>query len=196
MRQMSNIPEAPAAARSAEQLNADLEKVGSARDREAFGRLFKHFAPLVKAFARSGSPLAASHAEELVQEVMIKVWQKADGYDARKASASTWIYAIARNCRTDMYRRLQKFDTPLSAEDIWPDNEGLELFTSVQLQRDATRIREMLGQLPRDQVQVLAKVYLEGKSQAEAAEELDLPLGTVKSRVRLAMAKLQLMVER
>ncbi len=172
-----------------------LELVGARRDREAFARLFKHFAPLVKAFALNGSALAANHAEELVQEVMIKVWQKAAKYNARKASASTWIYTIARNCRTDLYRRLQKFDTPLSADDIWPDSETTELFTSVQMKRDAVRIREMLSAIPHEQAQILAKIYMEGKSHSEVAEELDLPLGTVKSRVRLAMNKLQLLVE-
>ena len=87
-----------------------LQTIAADQDRAAFARLFKHFAPLVKAFALSGSPLAASHSDELVQEVMLKVWQKAGGYNPRKAAASTWIYTIARNCRTDMYRRLQKFE--------------------------------------------------------------------------------------
>ncbi|MFV8816477.1 sigma-70 family RNA polymerase sigma factor [Haliea sp. E17] len=178
-----------------DELSRDLERVGANRDRDAFARLFRHFAPLVKAFALGGSPLAASHAEELVQEVMIKVWQKSPGFDPRKASASTWVYAIARNSRTDMYRRLQKFDTPLNAEDIWPDTGSVELFSSVQMHRDAARVRKMLGELPHEQVQVLTKIYMEGKSQSEAAADLDLPLGTVKSRVRLALNKLQLLVE-
>ncbi|TGD74798.1 sigma-70 family RNA polymerase sigma factor [Mangrovimicrobium sediminis] len=173
-----------------------LELIGRARDRAAFARLFTHFAPLVKAFALGGSPLAASHSEELVQEVMIKVWQKASAFDARKASASTWIYTIARNCRTDLYRRLQKFDTPISADDIWPDMDTGDLFAAVQSNRDASRVRGLLGELPHEQAQILAKVYMEGKSHSEVAEELDLPLGTVKSRVRLAMNKLQLMVEK
>ncbi len=193
---MTNSPDRPDREDIAEALSKDIERVGSGRDRAAFGRLFKHFAPLIKAFASRGSPLGASHAEELVQEVMIKVWQKAPTYCSRKASATTWIYAIARNSRTDMFRRLQKFDTPLSAEDIWPESESVELFSCVQLSRDAEQIRSSLAKLPHDQMQVLTKAYMEGKSQAEIAEELDLPLGTVKSRVRIAMAKLQLMVER
>ncbi len=173
-----------------------LELVGHMRDRRAFARLFAHFAPLVKAFALNGSALAAAHAEELVQEVMIRVWQKSGAFDAQRASASTWIYAIARNCRTDLYRRLQKFDTPISADDIWPEMDSEELFTSVQRKRDAVRVRELLGSLPHEQAQILAKVYMEGKSHSEVAEELDLPLGTVKSRVRLAMNKLQLLADR
>jgi RNA polymerase sigma factor (sigma-70 family) len=173
-----------------------LQQVAEAEDREAFSRLFGHFAPLIKAFAINGSALAAAHAEELVQEVMIKVWQKASAYNPHKAAASTWIYTIARNCRTDMYRRLQKFDTPINADDIWQETESEELFTAVQQKRDAVRIRDMLEKLPHEQSQILRKVYMEGKSHSEVSEELDLPLGTVKSRVRLAMKKLQLTAER
>lgn len=173
-----------------------LRQVAQERDREAFGRLFQHFAPLVKAFALSGSPLAAAHADELVQEVMIKVWQKADGFNPQKAAASTWIYTIARNCRTDLYRRLQKFDTPINAEDIWPEESDEQPFITLQQRRDEVRVRQLLEQLPQEQRQALAMVYMEGKSHQEVAQELDLPLGTVKSRIRLAMQKLQLMVER
>ena len=173
-----------------------LQQVANTQDREAFSRLFGHFAPLIKAFAINGSALAAANAEELVQEVMIKVWQKASAYNPQKAAASTWIYTIARNCRTDMYRRLQKFDTPINADDIWQETESEELFTAVQQKRDAVRIRDMLQKLPHEQSQILQKVYMEGKSHSEVSEELDLPLGTVKSRVRLAMKKLQLTAER
>jgi len=172
-----------------------LQIIAEKQDRAAFARLFKHFAPLVKAFAMSGSPLAAAHADELVQEVMLKVWQKAGGFNPRKAAASTWIYTIARNCRTDMYRRLQKFDTPLAAEDIWVEQEEEEPFVTVQQRRNADRVKEMLKELPMEQSQILAKVYMEGKSHSEVAEDLQLPLGTVKSRVRLAMQKLQVMTE-
>ena len=173
-----------------------LVAVAEQQDREAFARLFNHFAPLVKAFALSGSALAASHADEIVQEVMLKVWQKAGAYNPRKAAASTGIYTIARNCRTDIYRRLQKFDTPLSAEDIWVEQSDEEPFVEVQQKRNAVRVREMLTELPQEQGQILAKVYMEGKSHSEVAAELGLPLGTVKSRVRLAMQKLQIISER
>jgi RNA polymerase sigma-70 factor (ECF subfamily) len=173
-----------------------LQKVSASQDREAFSQLFEHFAPLIKAFAHGSSHMAASHADELVQEVMIKVWQKAGGFNPHKAAASTWIYTVARNCRTDMFRRLQKFDTPISAEDIWTDEVEEAPLVAVQQKRDADRVRELMGQLPQEQTQILAKVYMEGKSHSEVAEELDLPLGTVKSRVRLAMQKLQLLVEK
>jgi RNA polymerase sigma factor (sigma-70 family) len=172
-----------------------LQKIGADEDRAAFARLFEHFAPLVKAFAYNGSTMSANHADEIVQEVMLKVWQKASAYNAQKAAASTWIYTIARNCRTDMFRRLQKFDTPLSAEDIWLDGDEDEPFIAVQERRNAQRVQELMGELPFEQAQILAKVYMEGKSHSEVAEDMGLPLGTVKSRVRLAMQKLQVQVQ-
>ncbi len=173
-----------------------LTLIAENEDRAAFTRLFRHFAPLIKAFALSGSSLSAAHADELVQEVMLKVWQKARAFNPEKAAASTWVYTIARNCRTYLFRRLQKFDTPLSAEDFSPDQEGEEPFAMLQSRRSGDRIRELMDQLPSDQAQILAKVYMEGKSHAEAAAELDLPLGTVKSRVRLAIQKLQVHMEK
>lgn len=173
-----------------------LTQIAEHEDRAAFTRLFRHFAPLIKAFALSGSTMSATHADELVQEVMLKVWQKAAAFNPEKAAASTWVYTIARNCRTDMFRRLQKFDTPLAAEDFTPEQDGEEPFAQLQSKRSGERIREMMAELPADQTQILAKVYMEGKSHAEAAAELDLPLGTVKSRVRLAIQKLQVQFER
>ena len=172
-----------------------LTLIAQHEDRAAFTRFFRHFAPLIKSFALSGSNLSATLADELVQEVMLKVWQKAGGFNPEKAAASTWVYTIARNCRTDMFRRLQKFDTPLAAEDVCPDQEGEEPFTLLQSRRSRERVTELMKTLPADQAQILAKVYMEGKSHAEAAAELDLPLGTVKSRVRLAIQKLQLQIE-
>lgn len=166
------------------------------QDRAAFTRLFRHFAPLMKAFAHAGSTFSGNHADELVQEVMLKVWQKAGAFNPKKASASTWIYTIARNCRTDMYRRLQKFDTPLSAEDVTDNIESEEAFVQLHQRRDAERVRQLMTDLPVDQKQILAKVYMEGKSHSEVAAELDIPLGTVKSRVRLALQKLQIQIER
>lgn len=165
------------------------------QDRAAFTRLFRHFAPLIKAFALSGSNMSATHADELVQETMLKVWQKASAFNPEKAAASTWVYTIARNCRTDMFRRLHKFDTPLSADDVSPDIESEEPFSQLQSKRSREKVREMMQTLPADQAQILAKVYMEGKSHSEAAGELDLPLGTVKSRVRLALQKLQIQME-
>ena len=187
----------PQGGRRTDEWSECLVKIANDQDRAAFTRLFRHFAPLIKAFALSGSTLSANHADELVQEVMLKVWQKAGAFNPEKAAASTWVYTIARNCRTDLFRRLQKFDTPLAAEDFAPEHEeNQEPFAQLQSKRSGERIREVMAGLPPDQMQILAKVYMEGKSHAEAAAELDLPLGTVKSRVRLAMQKMQVQFER
>lgn len=173
-----------------------LQLIAATGDRAAFTRLFRHFAPLMKAFALSGSPLSANHADELVQEVMLKVWQKAGAFDPKKAAASTWIYTIARNCRTDMFRRLNKFDTALSADDISPVDDSEEAFMILHQRRSRDRIRALIKTLPPEQKQIVAKVYMEGKSHAEVSGELDIPLGTVKSRVRLALQKLQVQLDR
>jgi RNA polymerase sigma factor (sigma-70 family) len=172
-----------------------LTLIGQNEDRAAFTRLFRHFAPLMKAFALSGSTLSANNADELVQEVMLKVWQKAGAFNAEKAAASTWIYTIARNSRTDLFRRLQKFDTPLSADDVSGSQESEEAFMVLHQKRGRDRIRALINELPNDQAQILAKVYMEGKSHSEVAGELEIPLGTVKSRVRLGLQKLQIRFE-
>ena len=182
-----NIP----TGRRTDEWSLALVQIGESQDRGAFTRFFRHFAPLIKAFALSGSSLSATHADELVQEVMLKVWQKAAGFNPEKAAASTWVYTIARNCRTDMFRRLQKFDTQLEAEDVGFELEGHEPTSALHAERGAQRVRELMNHLPQDQAQILAKVYMEGKSHSETAAELGLPLGTVKSRVRLAIQKLQ-----
>ena len=191
----SSIPAQPASVavigRRTDEWSECLVLIGEKQDRAAFTRFFRHFAPLIKSFALAGSSLSASNADELVQEVMLKVWQKAKGFDPEKAAASTWVYTIARNCRTDMFRRLQKFDTPLSSDDIHLESESEELHSALHTKRGADRVKELMASLPPDQAQILAKVYMEGKSHSEAAAELDLPLGTVKSRVRLAVQKLQ-----
>jgi RNA polymerase sigma factor (sigma-70 family) len=188
-------PVAPGGLR-ADEWSECLSLIAQHQDRAAFTRLFRHFAPLMKAFALSGSTLSANHADELVQEVMLKVWQKAAAFDAEKAAASTWIYTIARNCRTDLFRRLQKFDTPLSADDVCGEQESEEAFMVLHQKRSHDRIRGLIRELPNDQAQILAKVYMEGKSHSEVSGELNLPLGTVKSRVRLALQKLQIQLER
>ena len=182
--------------RRADEWSECLTLIARNQDRAAYTRLFRHFAPLMKAFALSGSTMSANHADELVQEVMLKVWQKSGGFNPDKAAASTWIYTIARNCRTDMFRRLQKFDTPLSADDVSGSMETEEAFMVLHQKRSRERIQGLIKELPNDQAQILAKVYMAGKSHSEVAGELDIPLGTVKSRVRLALQKLQIQLER
>ena len=174
-----------------------LVEVGSTQDRRAFAQLFEHFAPLLKSFAQASRQDGwfPGLAEDLVQEVMIKVWQKAGGYDPTKASATTLIYTVARNCRIDMLRRKSNTQhLPLENEDFWHEPDEETPISLLRQKRSEDKLQNSLSQLPREQDEILRKVYLEGKSHAEASNELGLPLGTVKSRVRLALQKMQILV--
>ena len=160
-----------------------LVSVAETRDRRAFTQLFNHFAPLLKSFAQ-----ASRHegwfpglSEDLVQEVMIKVWQKSASYNPEKASATTWIYTVARNCRIDMLRRKSNTQhLPLDNEDFWHEADEDTPVTLMRQKRSEDKVQTSLAKLPKEQDEILRKVYLEGKSHAEASNELGLPLGKVK----------------
>lgn len=175
-----------------------LSRVARHQDRQAFSQLFQHFAPLIKAFAMANpySHNPAQFADELIQEVMLKIWQKADSYDAGAAGVSTWVFTIARNCRIDMIRKLSRHDYPLESDEFFDmEDENIPAPFQAVYQRNLERdIRACCAALPHEQAQIICKIYMEGKSHSEVADELDLPLGTVKSRVRLALDKLKIMV--
>lgn len=167
-------------------------------DKQAFAQIFEHFAPLIKGFLVRGSQpvLTPEQAEELVQEVMIKVWQKAPSFDRQKAKASTWIYTIARNVRIDLfYRKQTETLQTLDADDIWNslESDGTPL-DELSLLREQHQLHDSIKQLPEEQQLVINKIFIESKSHAVVAQELELPLGTVKSRARLAMQKLKILV--
>lgn len=175
-----------------------MAKVANDRDKRAFNDLFDHFAPLLRAYSLAREPGAALIADELAQEVLVKVWNKAHTYKPEMAAVNTWIFVLARNCRIDYLRRNGRFMTEIDPTDMFNnmEDEGPDPFQAAQQQRAALKVRDGLKQLPIEQSQVLAKVYLEGKSQQEISDELGLPLGTVKSRVRLALKKLEVLVKR
>jgi len=160
--------------------------------------LFDHFAPLLRAYSLAREPGAALVADELAQEVMIKIWHKADSYNPAKANINTWVYTLARNSRIDYLRRNSRYCTEIDPTEIFNNIEDAAdgPFQAAQQKSIESKIDHGLKQLPAEQGQVLAKVYLEGKSHQEAAGELNLPLGTVKSRVRLALKKLELLLKR
>lgn len=178
--------------------NEHLILLGKEQNRDSFKALFDHFCPLLKNYFIAKFPTQHSYQmiDELIQEVMIKVWNKASSYDNQKAAASTWIFTLARNTRIDMLRRQNKYanTTSIETEDVWEDTTDNGPYTFLTHKRDAERIRESLLNLPIDQQIVIRKVYMEAKSHTEVAQELELPLGTVKSRVRLAQKKLELLL--
>jgi RNA polymerase sigma-70 factor (ECF subfamily) len=172
-----------------------LVKVGNDKDREAFTRLFQHFAPLLKGFLMKGSNIGHEQAEELAQEAMIKVWRRADSFNRQKSSASTWIYTIARNCRIDWIRREIRRQRDIHADDLYePGDENPSQVSLVQL-RNKRIIRDSIENLPQEQIEVISKIYFEGKTHSEVSEELSLPLGTVKSRIRLALKRLNVQLD-
>ena len=180
------------------QLSELLDRVAIDRDREAFAQLFDHYAPLIRAYSLARESGADLVADELVQEVMTRVWLKADKYNHRLANLNTWIFTLARNCRIDYLRRNSRYLTEIDPTDIFNEieDEGPGPFEQVQQIRAQESIRNGLKQLPREQAEILTKVYLEGKSHQQTSDELKLPLGTVKSRVRLALKKLEVLIVR
>ena len=170
-----------------------LQRIAERGDVDAFRKLFQSYAPRVKSYMmRQGAD--ANTAEELAQETMLTVWRKASLYSGEKGSATTWIFTIARNLRIDRLRR----------ETTWvalPDGHDEEASTDalpdeVLSERERkVRVQRALAELPPDQYEVVSLSYVEGLSHSEIAERLGLPLGTVKSRMRLAYHKIRELVE-
>jgi RNA polymerase sigma-70 factor (ECF subfamily) len=167
-----------------------IRAVAERQDREAFRELFAFYAPRLKAFLiKRGA--SAGEAEDVMQEALTLVWRKAAQFDPAKASVSTWIYTIARNRRIDLIRRAKRPE--LDPEDPF--------FSSVSEQPDgeqeytrnerAKLVRTYLKTLPAEQLQVVQKAFYEEMTHQKIAAELDMPLGTVKSRIRIAMRRLR-----
>jgi RNA polymerase sigma-70 factor (ECF subfamily) len=170
-----------------------IERVGKTQDRSAFSELFEHFSPYLKAFLIKSGGVTPENAEELVQETMIKVWRKAPTFSASQASASTWIYTIARNTRIDWLRKQNRQNpNELHADDLYDESEEPTPYSSLIQIRNKRQVAEHLAALPAEQAEVLKKMYFQGLSGQEVANELGLPLGTVKSRIRLALNKMKL----
>jgi RNA polymerase sigma-70 factor (ECF subfamily) len=158
-------------------------------DRDAFNALFRRFAPRVKAYLlRIGAGPDA--AEDLAQDVMMKVWRKARLFDPAKASASTWIYAIARNQRIDAFRRLGR--TEFDPEDpFFLPSQALHADEAIDRKGRDELIRDALEKLPPNQREVVRLHFIEDEPHSVIAKKLSLPLGTVKSRLRLAFEKIR-----
>jgi len=170
-----------------------IAAIADQRCEQSFSALFDIFAPKIKAFSLASQPGSSMVADELVQEVMFKIWNKAHLFNASKASPSTWIYTLARNARIDQFRKNGRHSSEISSDDIYLDilDESPDIFSQTQQKQLEATIHQSIHNLPKDQSLVLEKVYLEGKTHQQTAQELNLPLGTVKSRVRLALKKLE-----
>lgn len=181
---------------SHDDLRALIKRVAQQRDKAAFATLFEHFAPQLRAYSLARDPGAHLVADELVQEVLVRVWLKAHTYNPAKANVNTWIFTLARNCRIDYLRRNGRYASEVDADALFAtlEAEDVDPFEATQQRLAGERIEAGLEQLPTEQAQVLHKIYLEGKTQQETALELTIPLGTVKSRVRLALQKLEVFI--
>ena len=173
------------------QLDELIVAIATDRDRSGFILLFNQFAPKVKSYLlrRGVSEFAA---EELAQETLLAVWRKAHQFDPNRATASAWIYTIARNLRIDVLRRTGAAIDPrvdeAAAEPPTPEDE-------LKTAQDVSRIRAAMRLLPPEQAEVLRLSFFEDLSHPEIADGLGLPLGTVKSRIRLATAHLRLALD-
>jgi len=179
--------------RAAREHAEQLARVAATKDRQAFAELFDHFAPRVKSFMmRKGA--TAEQAEDLVQETMIAVWSKAALYAADRGSVATWIFTIARNLRIDRLRREKSNQfTDLDDYDA-PSDDPSQDETLRRIQEEGA-VAKALAQIPPEQRELLILSYVEDMPQSEIAARLQIPLGTVKSRMRLAYRRMKKMLE-
>jgi len=169
-----------------------IEAVALRRDREAFARLFEHFAPRLKAYLmKAGAPAGA--AEDFAQDAMLTVWRKAELFDSSKARAATWIFTIARNRRLDVLRQDAR-RTPMPEIELLQE-EPERPDQLVLMAEDAARLKTAMARLTADQIEVLRLAFFQDNPHSEIARRLDLPLGTVKSRIRKAMIKLRTLLD-
>ena len=175
------------------ELSSSIELIGKNQDKSAFSNIFRYFAPRLKSFlVKAGS--TDMQAEEVIQEVMIAIWTKSSTYDSSKSSVSTWVYTIARNKRIDKIRKEKRHY--LSESD-----EGLEIPVDSTQEREifsaqiSNSLKKYMSNLPEEQSRLLKLSYFYNKTHADISEELKIPLGTVKSRIRLALTKMRHLVE-
>ena len=166
-----------------------VRAVATSRDRSAFAQLFAHFAPRVKAYLmRLGT--AAGEAEDIMQDVMLTVWRRADSYDPAQAGVSTWVFTIARNRRIDILRRERRPALDAADPALQPE-APVQADQAAQATEWEERLGTALEELPPEQSEMVRMAYYEDRSHSDIAQRLNIPLGTVKSRLRLAVARLR-----
>ncbi|MEW8561641.1 MAG: sigma-70 family RNA polymerase sigma factor [Candidatus Thiodiazotropha sp.] len=167
-----------------------LTSVAKNRDRQAFEHLYDYFAPRVKSYMmRQGAD--ESSADDLAQETMVQIWRKAHHYDPRKSAVSTWIFRVARNLQIDRLRKHKLHEVELTAEAEHND-DGLGAHERFEKRPDAEKLTALIGTLPEEQMDVVRLAFFEGLSHSEVSYQLSIPIGTVKSRIRLAFDKLRM----
>ena len=170
-------------------LNELVLAVAHQRSRRAFGILFGHFAPRLKSYLmRLGSD--AGVAEELVQEVMLLVWHRAETFDPAQANASTWVFTIARNKRIDVIRRERRPEVDLADPALVPEPVE-QADHAVETVQETERLHAAIRALPAEQADLLRLAYYDDKPHSTISAERGIPLGTVKSRLRLAVDRLR-----
>jgi RNA polymerase sigma-70 factor (ECF subfamily) len=166
-----------------------ISAIAASQDRSAFAALFELYAPRVKAMLiRAGA--TAEAAEDIAQETLLMVWSKAAYFDPARSSASAWVYTIARNLRIDRLRRDRRSQLHALYDKVEPEGPERPGDALDAMERER-RVREALGRLSEEQVRVVELSFFEGLSHSDIAGLLDIPLGTVKSRLRLAMSRLR-----
>lgn len=182
----------PAAASNDAGHSALLQKVGAEKDKAAFEALFHYFAPRVKSYMlKSGMGEAA--AEEIVQNTFVTVWEKAASFDPGKAAASTWIFTVARNKRIDALRREKHIEanSESPALDLASVEPPQDAYAGAQ---DVEKLNAAIDSLPPEQAALLRMAFYDDMSHSDISAETHIPLGTVKSRLRLALEKLRSMM--
>jgi RNA polymerase sigma-70 factor, ECF subfamily len=167
--------------------------VAERRDRAAFTRLFDHFAPRLNAYLRRLGTDPAT-AEEIAQETMVTLWHKAPQFDPQKSSLATWLYRIARNRRVDNLRR-NRLDFLDASDPILEAADEADLLAEVDLQQRKDAVRSALASLPEEQLSVVRLAFFDDLSHSQISEQIGLPLGTVKSRIRLGFTRLRRSLE-
>jgi RNA polymerase sigma factor (sigma-70 family) len=164
-----------------------LVRIRDDRDQKAFVEVFQYFGPRVKSFLmKSGADAAV--AEDCVHDVMTTVWRKAHLFDPTRASVSTWVFTIARNRNIDIARRQRR---PEPEDLSWGPQPEPEQTEVIGLQQETQRLGQVLASLPKEQRTMVEKAYFGDLSHSEIAAETGLPLGTIKSRIRLALERLR-----
>lgn len=175
-------------ARDADYWSGQMEAVSRRRDRDSFLRIYDHYAPRVRLYLKGiGSPEAV--AEELAQEALLRLWQRATSYDAARSSLSTWLFRIARNLHIDRVRH-EPCWTEMEDEPESPDKDAG--FSSAEHHAEQVDLQNRIELLPAMQARLIRMSYFEAKSHQEIADQLGMPLGTVKSSLRRAFMRLQL----